>query len=139
MRNARCREVAHSKSAGILPSHQLSQQQPSLSQPSIESAMSSGATVNDECISLFNALKLQHTYRFLLFTFNDDMTSIVPDKSVQRTSKGGSNVDLNADESRTAYEDFIKTLPADDCRYAVFDLDFNLPEGRRNKICFFCW
>eukprot|EP00088_Acartia_fossae_P057225 TRINITY_DN66746_c0_g1_i1.p1 TRINITY_DN66746_c0_g1~~TRINITY_DN66746_c0_g1_i1.p1 ORF type:complete len:157 (-),score=21.08 TRINITY_DN66746_c0_g1_i1:131-601(-) len=103
--------------------------------------MSSGATVSDECVSLFNALKLSKKYRYLLFTFNTALTEIVPSTSCPRASgnRSGSQLDLNADECKKGYEEFVKELPEKDCRYGVFDLEFDTPEGKRNKICFFTW
>jgi len=59
---------------------------------------------------------------------NDDFTEIVVDKVV--------------DNSKT-YDDFItelKNLPKEECRYAVFDFEWETSEGgKRNKICFYVW
>lgn len=39
-----------------------------------------------------------------------------------------------------SYDDFIGDLPAQDCRWAVYDFEFDLEDGgRRNKICFYSW
>ncbi|KAG8698565.1 hypothetical protein FRC09_007174 [Ceratobasidium sp. 395] len=32
------------------------------------------------------------------------------------------------------YEDFLKDLPEDDCRWAVYDLAFEKDGGKRNKL-----
>jgi cofilin len=38
------------------------------------------------------------------------------------------------------YEEFVAALPTDDCRYAVFDFEYDTNgEGIRNKICFYVW
>jgi cofilin len=39
------------------------------------------------------------------------------------------------------YEDFLKLLPEDDCRYAVYDFEYRKgeDEGVRSKICFIVW
>jgi cofilin len=40
----------------------------------------------------------------------------------------------------SSYDDFIADLPEADCRWAVYDLEFETKEGgKRNKICFFSW
>lgn len=41
----------------------------------------------------------------------------------------------------TNYEDFTAELPDDDCRYAVYDFEYEKSpqEGVRNKICFIVW
>lgn len=42
-------------------------------------------------------------------------------------------------ESRD-YEDFIADLPEAECRWAVYDFEFELPgEGKRNKLVFVQW
>ncbi|KAG8706853.1 cofilin [Ceratobasidium sp. 395] len=39
----------------------------------------------------------------------------------------------------TDYEDFIKDLPEDDCRWAVYDFAFEKDGGKRNKLVFYIW
>lgn len=43
--------------------------------------------------------------------------------------------------SQGKYDDFAAELPDNDCRYAVFDFEYQKPndEGVRNKICFIFW
>eukprot|EP00296_Roombia_truncata_P002213 JP438131.1.p1 GENE.JP438131.1~~JP438131.1.p1 ORF type:complete len:151 (-),score=60.48 JP438131.1:45-461(-) len=87
--------------------------------------MASGVGVNDECVSKFGDLKLKHTLRYLTFKLNDALTEIVVcDEAAQ---------DAN-------YDQFLATLPANDCRYAVFDLEYDSEDGgKRNKIVFYVW
>jgi len=42
---------------------------------------------------------------------------------------------------KATYDDFLSHLPAEDCRYAVFDFEYEVSasEGVRNKICFYVW
>mmetsp|Transcript_20493 Transcript_20493/g.28747 ORF Transcript_20493/g.28747 Transcript_20493/m.28747 type:complete len:141 (+) Transcript_20493:158-580(+) len=87
--------------------------------------MASGAAVNDECIALYDAqLKLGKKLRYIVFKLNDTNTEIVVDKSAP---------------SSASYEDFRKDLPADQCRYAVFDLEFTVDGNPRNKLVFILW
>jgi cofilin len=38
------------------------------------------------------------------------------------------------------YEDFSASLPADECRYAVFDFDYTTLENcQKSKIVFIAW
>ena len=38
------------------------------------------------------------------------------------------------------YEDFTNSLPANECRYAVFDFDFTTDENcQKSKIFFIAW
>uniref|UniRef100_A0A453BIX6 ADF-H domain-containing protein n=1 Tax=Aegilops tauschii subsp. strangulata TaxID=200361 RepID=A0A453BIX6_AEGTS len=43
-------------------------------------------------------------------------------------------------ETSYGYEEFTNILPADECRYAVYDLDFVTDENcQKSKIFFFSW
>lgn len=71
-------------------------------------------------------LKLRKKYRYIIYKLNDDNTSIVIEKKVESCDK---------------YETFLGELPEDDCRYVVYDFEFEKSpgEGIRNKICFIVW
>jgi hypothetical protein len=39
-----------------------------------------------------------------------------------------------------SYDDFLADLPPNDCRYAVYDFEYEKgDEGKRNKLCFYAW
>ncbi|KAH9611069.1 hypothetical protein KSS87_018972, partial [Heliosperma pusillum] len=83
----------------------------------------SGMAVDDECNHKFRELKAKRSYRFI--TFRIDGQQVVVDKI------GG------PDES---YDDFANSLPADECRYAVYDFDFITDENcQKSKIFFIAW
>ncbi|XP_009340028.2 uncharacterized protein LOC103932201 isoform X3 [Pyrus x bretschneideri] len=83
----------------------------------------SGMAVNDECKLKFGELKAKRNYRFIVFKI---------DKQEVVVEKLGS-----PDET---YEDFAESLPADECRYAVFDFDFTTSENcQKSKIFFIAW
>jgi cofilin len=92
--------------------------------------MASGAKVDNECKTVFNDVKLGRKYRYVIFGFNDtDLTTITVLKK--------------ADPSAT-YADFTEDLKAaqvkQECRYAVFDAEYQTSSGgSRNKILFFMW
>ncbi|KAG6716906.1 hypothetical protein I3842_04G071600, partial [Carya illinoinensis] len=83
----------------------------------------SGMAVSDECKLKFLELKSKRNYRFIIFKI-ENQTVVV--------EKLG-----NPDET---YEDFTESLPADECRYAVFDFDFITEENcQKSKIFFIAW
>ncbi|KAI9095928.1 hypothetical protein DFS34DRAFT_594941 [Phlyctochytrium arcticum] len=86
--------------------------------------MSSGVGVQDSAVEAFQDLKLKKKYRFILYKINDTNTEIAVEKTVE-----------NAD-----YEAFVTSLPADQCRYCVYDFQYDTSgEGIRNKILFYVW
>ena len=86
--------------------------------------MSSGVQVSDDVINKYQELKLGHSLRYAFFKLNDNNTEVVVDKTAPPSA---------------SYEDFVKALPANDCRYAVFDFEYSEDGGQRNKILFVVW
>lgn len=87
-------------------------------------AQSSGVSANDECLSKFQELKLKKAYKYIIYTLSKDNTEIIVEKSA-------TSVD---------YDDFLADLPEDDCRWAVYDVQFEKEgAGVRNKIIFVAW
>jgi cofilin len=70
-------------------------------------------------------LKLGHSHRFIIFSLNDAKTEIVVSKASNESN----------------YEDFVNELPENDCRYAVYDFEYETAsgEGKRSKIVFYIW
>ncbi|KAJ7069619.1 actin cross-linking [Mycena amicta] len=86
--------------------------------------MSSGVSVNPDCLEAFSTLKLKKTLKYIVFNLNSDNTEII----VEKTSTSQN------------YEDFIADLPETACRWAIYDLEFEKEDGgKRNKIVFFSW
>uniref|UniRef100_A0A7S0MAT1 ADF-H domain-containing protein n=1 Tax=Cryptomonas curvata TaxID=233186 RepID=A0A7S0MAT1_9CRYP len=88
--------------------------------------MASGVAVSDDCVTVFNDLKLKHDKKYIIFSMNPAMTEIQVLKS---SSKDAS------------YEEFVAEFPSGSCRYGVFDVEYTDPKtgGQRNKIVFFSW
>ncbi|XP_074367815.1 actin-depolymerizing factor 7 [Apium graveolens] len=83
----------------------------------------SGMAVEDDCKLKFLDLKTKRNYRFIVFKIDEQQVVV---------EKLGS-----PDES---YDDFTASLPADECRYAVFDFDFVSKENvQKSKIVFVAW
>ena len=84
-----------------------------------------GVRIDDNCIQAFNDFKMKSSYRYIFFKVSDDKKSIV--------------VDATGDPSET-YSDFLRRLPKEDCRYAVFMFEYTTEsDGKRMKIIFFNW
>jgi len=86
--------------------------------------MASGVGVNGECSKIYNDLKLGKKYKYIIYNLNKDFTEII----VEKTS------------ASTNYDDFIADLPEQECRWAVYDFDFERQDGgKRNKLVFVAW
>jgi len=85
---------------------------------------SSGVPVHSDCITVFQDLKLKKKYKYIIFSLNKEATEIIV--------QGAGNDD---------YEEFIvKALPETECRWAIYDFEFEKEGGgRRNKITFLSW
>jgi len=87
--------------------------------------MTTGVKIADEVQTEFNEFKLRSTKRYLIFKLSSDKKTIEIEKSADRSA---------------TYEDFVRDLPKDDCRYATFCFEYETPkDGKRAKIIFFNW
>ncbi|KAL9435088.1 hypothetical protein AB3S75_021365 [Citrus x aurantiifolia] len=85
----------------------------------------SGMAVHDECKLKFLELKAKRNHRFIVFKIDEKIQQV----TVERVGS-----------PQESYEDFTKSLPADECRYAVFDFDFTTSENvQKSKIFFIAW
>ncbi|GFP82350.1 actin-depolymerizing factor 2 [Phtheirospermum japonicum] len=83
----------------------------------------SGMAVHDDCKLKFMELKTKRTHRFILFKIEEKQ--IIVEKLGEPTQ---------------TYEDFTACIPADECRYAVFDFDFMTKENvPKSRIFFIAW
>lgn len=86
---------------------------------------SSGMAVNDECKLKFLELKAKRSYRFIVFKIEEKIQQVTVEKVGQPNE---------------SYDDFTASLPADECRYAVYDFDFTTDENcQKSKIFFVAW
>jgi hypothetical protein len=73
---------------------------------------------------VFQELKLKKKSKYIIFKVNDEKTEIIPVKY----------------SSSSDYDEFLNDLPEAECRWAVYDLEFQKEGGgQRNKIIFFQW
>ncbi|XAR72041.1 hypothetical protein NMG60_11018534 [Bertholletia excelsa] len=85
----------------------------------------SGMAVHDECKLKFLELKTKRTYRFIIFKIEEKQKQVIVEK---------------VGEPAQSYEDFTANLPANECRYAIYDFDFFTAENvPKSRIFFIAW
>jgi cofilin len=91
--------------------------------------MASGVAVKPECTTVFNDVKLGHKYRYIIYSLTDDLCHI----RVLKTAPPCASYDDMVEELKEAED-------KRECRYAVFDADYELNDGqKRSKLVFFLW
>ncbi|KAK2465408.1 hypothetical protein APHAL10511_002762 [Amanita phalloides] len=86
--------------------------------------MASGVTVNPSCLETFQQLKLKKKHKYVIFTLSKDYNEIVVDKT----------------STEANYDKFTEDLPESECRWAVYDFEFEKEgAGKRNKLVFLSW
>ncbi|KAK9154255.1 hypothetical protein Sjap_001735 [Stephania japonica] len=85
----------------------------------------SGMAVDDDCKLKFLELKAKRTHRFIVFKIDEKLKQVMVEK---------------LGEPDQSYEDFTASLPANECRYAVYDHDFITAENcQKSRIFFIAW
>jgi len=100
---------------------------------SANTSVDSGVSINPECITAFNELRLgRGKTKFIIFKISDNRQEIVVDEASQ---------DPDYEVFRTKLEEAKDNKGKPAPRYAVYDVEFELEggEGRRNKIVFISW
>lgn len=92
--------------------------------------MASGLEADPKCVEVFKSLKSSRTYQSAIFKINDEMTSVQVDKTFP-PSDGGS--------PRDKWVSFASQLPEDDCRYVVYDFDYEHQGAMKNRLLFILW
>ncbi|EMG47725.1 hypothetical protein G210_1830 [Candida maltosa Xu316] len=87
--------------------------------------MSRSVTVSDESKSVYDELKLGKKYKFIIYKLSEDKTQVVTDEA----------------STEGEYAAFLKKLPENECRYAVYDFEYEAEgeEGKRSKLVLFTW
>ncbi|KAK4408838.1 Actin-depolymerizing factor 2 [Sesamum angolense] len=81
--------------------------------------------VHDDCKLKFMELKTKRTHRFIVFKIEEKQKQVIVEK---------------LGEPSQTYDDFTASLPADECRYAVYDFDFMTEENvPKSRIFFVAW
>lgn len=88
------------------------------------SQASSGVGLSGDCTQIYNDLKLGKKHKYIIYNLSKDVTEIV----VEKTS------------ASTNYDEFIADLPEKECRWAVYDFEYERDDGgKRNKLVFIAW
>lgn len=99
--------------------------------------------VTDEVIAVFNDMKVRKAQanedekrkrkKAILFCLSKDLKNIVLDE--------GKEI-LQGDVGTTVqdpYQDFVKMLPPNDCRYALYDATYETKETKKEDLVFIFW
>jgi len=82
--------------------------------------------VQDAVVTEFNNIKIGHKYTYIQMRITADLKEIEVEKTVTTGSE--------------TYDQFVQQLPADDCRYAVYDFHFDTGKaGQREQLIFVVW
>ncbi|KAH6955179.1 hypothetical protein DER45DRAFT_572263 [Fusarium avenaceum] len=94
------------------------------------------ATVNQECITAFNDLKLNKKYKYIVYKLSDDYKEIV----VEHASES-KDYDEFREKLINATSKSRSGAVGKGPRYAVYDFEYSLAsgDGIRNKITFIAW
>ncbi|CAN8247588.1 unnamed protein product [Cochlearia groenlandica] len=85
----------------------------------------SGMGVAEDSKTTFHELQRKKTHRYVVFKIDETKQQVVVDKTGDTTE---------------TYDDFLASLPDNDCRYAVYDFDFVTSENcQKSKIFFIAW
>lgn len=91
----------------------------------VERNAQSGIGVAEHTKNTFNELQRKKAHRYVVFKIDEKKKEVVVEKT------GG---------PAESYDDFIASLPENDCRYAVYDYDFvNSENCQKSKIFFIAW
>lgn len=82
--------------------------------------------LGEDCIPLFTKLK-SRGLKYIIYRLSEDKKSIISEKTSDED-----NLDVDGPEE-AKYEAFLANLPDNDCRYAVYDLEYDSPGGEGKR------
>lgn len=99
--------------------------------------------VTDVVVSIFNDMKVRKAQadeeekkkrkKAVLFRLSDDMKNIIVAENEEiLQGEVGKNV-------KDPYLHFVKMLPPDDCRYALYDATYETKEMKKEDLVFIFW
>ncbi|XP_057205948.1 cofilin-1 [Triplophysa rosa] len=101
--------------------------------------MASGVTVDEVVLTVFNDMKVRKAQaseeerrkrkKAVLFCLSEDKKRIIMEE--------GKEI-LQGDEG-DPYLTFVKMLPSDDCRYALYDATYETKETKKEDLVFIFW
>lgn len=91
--------------------------------------MSSGVAVNRKCVDSFNKVIKNREHRAIVLKINDEMTEVQVDNTHPPSD----------DNPQKSWEQFRKTLPDSDCRYIIYDFNYEHQGAVKNRLIFLLW
>eukprot|EP00919_Chromeraceae_sp_WS-2016_P075340 GHVR01178234.1.p1 GENE.GHVR01178234.1~~GHVR01178234.1.p1 ORF type:complete len:172 (+),score=35.77 GHVR01178234.1:37-516(+) len=80
--------------------------------------------VAEDVLKTYKEMKIRSKYSHLIFKMEGDNKLVIESEGAKEET----------------YADFVGKLPPNECRFAVVDFPFNLPDGRKqSKLVFFLW
>jgi cofilin len=83
----------------------------------------SGVGLHQDCLPVYQELKLGHKHKYIIYNLSQDLTQITVEKK----------------DSDSEYDNFLTNLPENQCRWAVYDFEYKVDGAPRNKLVFFSW
>lgn len=77
-----------------------------------------------DVVETFEELKLGKKIAYVVYDFSDDKRNIVVEKKVEKSANK---------TPEEQYDEFTKALPEDQCRYAIYDFTYDLPNGEGTR------
>lgn len=93
--------------------------------------MQSGIDVSDELLALYEEVKLRHKFKYFVFSLTK--TGQVGVKATYDWAIDAKVDPVPDDQNKEAFAAMVKSLPADDARFIVFDFTDTKPDGRQIK------
>ena len=102
----------------------------------------SGVKVNDEVVQVFNEMKVRKASspedvkkrkKAVLFCLSADMKEIIVEKGNEILL---GDVGCTIEDPYTA---FVKLLPLQDCRYALYDATYETQDSKKEDLVFVFW
>jgi len=94
----------------------------------------SGVSVHPDCVNAFNDLKLGKSTKWIIYKISDDWKEIVVEETSQEDDWSVFREKLLNSKSKDK-----KGKEGIGGRYAVYDVEYEMGEGTRNKIVFLSW
>lgn len=86
--------------------------------------MSSGVKVAEDCVTIFNEIKLKHTKRYIIYKIENKKQIVIEKEGAKEET----------------YDDFVNAIPKDEPRYCVVDFEYTTEDGRKQeKLVFVFW
>ncbi|KAI9469194.1 cofilin [Coemansia sp. RSA 989] len=98
--------------------------------------MSSGIEVDTACVDAFQEIR-DHKSKFAIFKISDDKLSVVVDNTSNKARKDNDGNDIPLLDDM--YEEFLARIPEKEGRFAVYDFDYEVEGGKRNRLLFYSW